>query len=507
MSFFARRSSSSSGQRRSRGPPSTAEQQQELPLRLVTASAKGDTESICAWLDAGGDIDATFNAPDGSIFGATLLMFASYTGQQRLVELLIDRSACVNRLTSHSGSALMEAAAAGHANTVSTLLNAGAAASRQALRVATSGNQLECSRIIQTHLDSKRLPLPIVAAAAWDNVPLVEQWLNGGGHVDATFDDPQRSMSHATLLIYASSLGHLNLVELLLRRGASIDLANSDGGTALMEADSKGHTDVSSRLLRAGARRLECEALLAPPSAVVPSGSTAGSSHSSLQQMPRTAKRSGQVQAAPKATSGDLPPGAAVSPMGLPQQIGCADELPPCDEAADDDDDNDDNSTVNSDKCVHVDPAGDACHTSTSLIVKECGVAQTPPFPLIPTSATPITGIEDSTLSSVSSAALTELTAAASLVYPAGTDCCSRSSFLSFSPNATHTAGSVLYPPANPAGLSEREAHMFTLLHEGEASKELETSLEAPSSAYVRPRDETFDASDSRRSDRLVRLV
>ena len=124
--------------------------------------------------------------------------------------------------------------------------------------------------------------------------------------------------------------------------------------------------------------------------------------------------------------------------------------------------------------------------------------------PLIPTSATPISGIEDSTLASVSSdegvAALTELTAAAFLVYPAGTDCCS--SFSPYSPNATHSAGSVLHPPANPAGLSEREAHMFTLLHEVEASEELETSLEAPSSAYVR----TMSLSGfERRSDRLIR--
>ena len=64
-------------------------------------------------------------------------------------------------------------------------------------------------------------------------------WLDGGGRVDATCERGQAS--GITLLMAAASRGHERVVELLLQRGAEINLQSSDGVTALMAAARCGH--------------------------------------------------------------------------------------------------------------------------------------------------------------------------------------------------------------------------------------------------------------------------
>lgn len=76
----------------------------------------------------------------------------------------------------------------------------------------------------------------------------VEAWLERGGHVDT------RSSPHSfTLLMFASSYGCMETMELLLQRGANVDLQQNVGLHALMIAAGNGRTDCVRRLLRAGA--------------------------------------------------------------------------------------------------------------------------------------------------------------------------------------------------------------------------------------------------------------
>jgi ankyrin repeat protein len=51
----------------------------------------------------------------------------------------------------------------------------------------------------------------------------------------------------------AASEGHEEAVTLLLDRGADVNLGNSDGETALINAVSQGHTDIRQLLLERGA--------------------------------------------------------------------------------------------------------------------------------------------------------------------------------------------------------------------------------------------------------------
>jgi len=52
----------------------------------------------------------------------------------------------------------------------------------------------------------------------------------------------------------AANNGHERAVELLLQRGAEVDLQDSDGWTALMCAADNGHERVVELLLRRGAK-------------------------------------------------------------------------------------------------------------------------------------------------------------------------------------------------------------------------------------------------------------
>jgi hypothetical protein len=90
----------------------------------------------------------------------------------------------------------------------------------------------------------------------------VRAWLDGGGHVDALTRgstdgghvDAVRQELPLSLLEAASRAGCAQLVELLLSRGANVDLQSCNGGTALMAAACFGHPSIVSKLLQAGAR-------------------------------------------------------------------------------------------------------------------------------------------------------------------------------------------------------------------------------------------------------------
>jgi ankyrin repeat protein len=54
---------------------------------------------------------------------------------------------------------------------------------------------------------------------------------------------------HLTALSAAASSGHTEIVQLLLDKGANINAADLNGGTALYYADWNGHTEIVQLLL------------------------------------------------------------------------------------------------------------------------------------------------------------------------------------------------------------------------------------------------------------------
>ena len=84
----------------------------------------------------------------------------------------------------------------------------------------------------------------------------VVAWLDEGGGVDARCAEQDRE----TLLIAAAFGGQEAMVRMLLQRGASVNLQNSFGSTALMYAAANGHTTIVQALLDAKADALlQCQ--------------------------------------------------------------------------------------------------------------------------------------------------------------------------------------------------------------------------------------------------------
>jgi hypothetical protein len=87
-------------------------------------------------------------------------------------------------------------------------------------------------------------------AAERGEVQKLAEWMNNGGEANA-FDGDR------SILMIASSKGHTTLVELLLDRGANINVQNAKGDTALMCACQAGGAnilDIVLLLLKAGAK-------------------------------------------------------------------------------------------------------------------------------------------------------------------------------------------------------------------------------------------------------------
>jgi hypothetical protein len=85
-------------------------------------------------------------------------------------------------------------------------------------------------------------------AVARGEITALEAWLRGGGHVDAATEEGGN-----TMLIGASIAGEAEMVSVLLRRDANVDVQNNKGASALMHACYKNHAEVVRRLLGAGA--------------------------------------------------------------------------------------------------------------------------------------------------------------------------------------------------------------------------------------------------------------
>ena len=96
------------------------------------------------------------------------------------------------------------------------------------------------------------LPKEIQRSAERGELQKVVKWLRKGGAVGAIWPITTHGgrATTSTLLHVAAGYGHLAMVRELLKRGASVDLPNSLGGTALMGAAFIGHHPIVLLLLQ-----------------------------------------------------------------------------------------------------------------------------------------------------------------------------------------------------------------------------------------------------------------
>ena len=159
---------------------------------------------------------------------------------------------------------LHAAAAAGNVAEIERLLAAGAdreardGNGRTPLHVAVYRKQRDAARLLLAKgananaLDRQRYDVVTIAAVA-DDVPTLKLVLEGGAsakNVTSPYD--------GTALIAAAHLGHVEVVQVLIKAGAPLDHVNNLTWTALMESIVLGdggnrHTETLRALVQAGA--------------------------------------------------------------------------------------------------------------------------------------------------------------------------------------------------------------------------------------------------------------
>jgi ankyrin repeat protein len=104
----------------------------------------------------------------------------------------------------------------------------------------------------QQSRNSSRVRQLVQAAYAGDTTKVL-QLLNARVDVNATFDRVESELSGKTALMAASTRGHSDLVQTLIKRGANVNLKHRSGETALMFAAGSGSESTVKALLQAGA--------------------------------------------------------------------------------------------------------------------------------------------------------------------------------------------------------------------------------------------------------------
>ncbi|XP_064416489.1 ankyrin repeat domain-containing protein 17 [Latimeria chalumnae] len=186
---------------------------------LMLAAMNGHTAAVKLLLDMGSDINAQIETNRN-----TALTLACFQGRTEVVSLLLDRKANVEHRAKTGLTPLMEAASGGYAEVGRVLLDKGA--------------------------DVNAPPVPsskdtaLTIAADKGHYKFCELLISRGAHIDV------RNKKGNTPLWLAANGGHLDVVQLLVQAGADVDAADNRKITPLMVAFRKGHVKVVRYLVK-----------------------------------------------------------------------------------------------------------------------------------------------------------------------------------------------------------------------------------------------------------------
>ncbi|KAM5214004.1 ankyrin repeat and KH domain-containing protein 1 isoform 9-T9 [Hipposideros larvatus] len=222
------------------------------PLSL--AASGGYVNIIKILLNAGAEI----NSRTGSKLGISPLMLAAMNGHVPAVKLLLDMGSDINaQIETNRNTALTLACFQGRAEVVSLLLDRKANVEHRAktgltpLMEAASGGYAEVGRVLlDKGADVNAPPVPssrdtaLTIAADKGHYKFCELLISRGAHIDV------HNKKGNTPLWLASNGGHFDVVQLLVQAGADVDAADNRKITPLMSAFRKGHVKVVQYLVK-----------------------------------------------------------------------------------------------------------------------------------------------------------------------------------------------------------------------------------------------------------------
>ncbi|KAK9396776.1 Ankyrin repeat domain 17 [Crotalus adamanteus] len=222
------------------------------PLSL--AASGGYVNIIKILLNAGAEI----NSRTGSKLGISPLMLAAMNGHTTAVKLLLDMGSDINaQIETNRNTALTLACFQGRTEVVSLLLDRKANVEHRAktgltpLMEAASGGYAEVGRVLlDKGADVNAPPVPssrdtaLTIAADKGHYKFCELLISRGAHIDV------RNKKGNTPLWLAANGGHLDVVQLLVQAGADVDAADNRKITPLMAAFRKGHVKVVRYLVK-----------------------------------------------------------------------------------------------------------------------------------------------------------------------------------------------------------------------------------------------------------------
>jgi ankyrin repeat protein len=218
-------------------------------IALMKAVFNGDADMVQLLLARGANVNATDDEE-----GQTALMDPVDNGDADMVQLLLARGANVNAINNSGSTALMKAASNGDADMVQLLLARGADVNatdndgQTALMKACVSSQVSRNPRKKSKGKKKRKRSSQVYPEGPDRVDIVQLLLARGADVNATDNYGQ------TALMVASMNGEADIAQLLIARGANVDATDEyDGETAFMMAAYNGEADMVQLLLDRGA--------------------------------------------------------------------------------------------------------------------------------------------------------------------------------------------------------------------------------------------------------------
>jgi len=202
---------------------------------LHWAARADDVEMVRTLVKAGG------NAKLANRYGVTALQLAAVNGSAPIVKLLVDAGADVNAVLPEGETILMTAARTGRPEALEILLKAGAKADARekwhgetALHWAAAENHADAVLLLATH------------GADVDDRSATETYRRRSGQ-------SVMPLGSWTPMMYAARENAIDAGRALASRGASLDLVDPDGATALVIAIINANYDFAAMLIDAGA--------------------------------------------------------------------------------------------------------------------------------------------------------------------------------------------------------------------------------------------------------------